>query len=77
MELTPVKKISDSNKDLCMQCGNCKRCPYLAISYAKDGFPVTDPEKCVGCSICSQKCFAGAITMRTRTKKELAALKEC
>lgn len=77
MELTPVKKISDSNKDLCMQCGNCKRCPYLAISYGKDGFPVTDPEKCVGCSICSQKCFAGAISMRTRTKKELAALKEC
>ncbi len=77
MDLTPVKKISQSDKDLCMQCGNCKRCPYLAITYDKDGFPVTDPEKCVGCSICAQKCFAGAITMRTRTKKELAALKEC
>lgn len=77
MELTPVKKISESNHELCMQCGNCKRCPYLAISYDKKGFPVTDPEKCVGCSICSQKCFTGAISMRARTKKELAALKEC
>ncbi len=77
MELSPVKKISQADKDLCVQCGNCKRCPYLAISFDKNGFPVTDPEKCVGCSICSQKCFTGAITMRERTKKELAALKEC
>jgi NAD-dependent dihydropyrimidine dehydrogenase PreA subunit len=42
----------------------------------KDGRPVTDPSLCIGCSICSKKCFTGAIYMRERTKKELAQLKE-
>ena len=76
MELTPVKKISCSDHDLCMQCGNCLRCPYLAISMDKKGYPTTDASRCIGCSICSQKCFSGAISMKTRTKKELAMLKE-
>ncbi|HNW93838.1 MAG TPA: 4Fe-4S binding protein, partial [bacterium] len=76
MELTPVKQISESNHDLCLSCGNCTRCPYLAISLNKDGKPVTDPAKCIGCSICSQKCFTGAISMRPRTKRELAQLRE-
>jgi len=35
-----------------------------------------DPSHCVGCSLCAQKCFAGAISMRNRTPQELAALKE-
>jgi Pyruvate/2-oxoacid:ferredoxin oxidoreductase delta subunit len=38
--------------------------------------PETDPARCVGCSICAQKCFSGALSMRERTKKELAALQE-
>ncbi|HNY10323.1 MAG TPA: FAD-dependent oxidoreductase [Candidatus Wallbacteria bacterium] len=76
MSLTPTKKISCSDHDTCLKCGNCTRCPYMAITQDKDGYPVTDPEKCIGCSICSQKCFSGAITMRDRTKKELAMLKE-
>ena len=35
-----------------------------------------DPERCVGCSICVQKCISGALFMRDRTPQELAALRE-
>lgn len=76
MELTPVKRISAVHPELCTHCGNCTRCPYLAISLNADGIPETDASKCVGCSLCAQKCFAGALYMRDRTKVELAALKE-
>ena len=76
MDLTPVKKLSEANQELCQQCGNCTRCPYLAISLNDDNYPVTDPERCIGCSICSKKCFSGAIIMRERTPEEAAALKE-
>ncbi|HAX61564.1 MAG TPA: dihydropyrimidine dehydrogenase [Elusimicrobia bacterium] len=76
MELTPVKKISTCDTDLCLICGNCSRCPYQAISLDKDRHPVTDAEKCIGCSNCVQKCFSGALSMRERTPEETAALKE-
>jgi dihydropyrimidine dehydrogenase (NAD+) subunit PreA len=76
MELTPVKQISDVNRDLCQHCGNCTRCPYLAIELDKKLTPVTDPSKCIGCSICTQKCFSGALFMRDRTKEEAAMLCE-
>jgi len=76
MALSPVKKISAAERELCVQCGNCHRCPYLAISPDGEGYPVTDPARCVGCSICSLKCFAHAIQMRVRTPEELASLKE-
>ncbi len=76
MDLSPVKKVSQPIRDLCLQCGNCTRCPYLAISMDADGFPVTDPSRCVGCGICALKCFASAIEMRERTPEEAAALKE-
>lgn len=76
MELTATKKISAVNAELCRHCGNCARCPYLAVSLDKDLVPVTDASKCIGCSICVQKCFSGALYMRDRTKKELMALCE-
>ena len=31
MAFSPVKKLSEANDDLCVSCGNCARCPYLAI----------------------------------------------
>ncbi len=43
MALTPIKKISDANQDYCVSCGNCARCPYLAITLDEKGFPHTDP----------------------------------
>jgi heterodisulfide reductase subunit A-like polyferredoxin len=76
MALTPVKKISDANLDLCVSCGNCARCPYLAIALDEKGFPHTDPALCIGCSICAKKCFTGAIVMRTRSAEEFAMLIE-
>ncbi|MFZ5909610.1 MAG: FAD-dependent oxidoreductase, partial [Chloroflexota bacterium] len=76
MALSPVKKISTFDYDLCVSCGNCARCPYLAIQLDEKGLPHTDPAKCIGCSICAQKCYTGAITMRTRSAEELAVLVE-
>jgi dihydropyrimidine dehydrogenase (NAD+) subunit PreT len=76
MALSPLKKISDFDYALCVSCGNCARCPYLAIALDDRRLPLTDPAKCIGCSICAQKCFVGAIQMRVRLPDELAALKE-
>ena len=76
MALTPTKKISQADPELCLRCGNCTRCPYLAINYDDSGDLFTDPSRCVGCSICSKKCFSQAITMRPRTAEEAAALRE-
>ena len=76
MDLTPEKMISTSDRDLCLQCGNCTRCPYLAVSLDEEGYPVTDPERCIGCSLCTLKCFSGALSMRERTPEEAEALRE-
>jgi len=76
MALSAVKKISAVNTDLCLSCGNCTRCPYMAIELDEDTRPMTDPERCIGCSLCAQKCFASALYMRDRTPEEAAALKE-
>jgi len=74
MALTPVKKISDASPLFCVSCGNCARCPYLAITLDEKGLPHTDPARCIGCSICAKKCFTGAISMRVRSTEELSVL---
>jgi NADPH-dependent glutamate synthase beta subunit-like oxidoreductase/dihydroorotate dehydrogenase/Pyruvate/2-oxoacid:ferredoxin oxidoreductase delta subunit len=76
MDLSADKKISDVDRDLCQHCGNCTRCPYLAIELDEEKVPKTDAAKCIGCSICVQKCFSGALFMRERTKKEKSLLSE-
>ncbi len=76
MALTPVKKISQVDPELCQHCGNCSRCPYLAIELDAEKIPHTDPARCIGCSICVQKCFAGALHMRARSAEEAALLQE-
>ena len=76
MALTPVKKISEARPELCVSCGNCARCPYLAITLDEQGIPHTDPSHCIGCSICAKKCFTGAIFMRSRSAEELTVLRE-
>lgn len=63
MDLPPKTKISTLTRDLCVHCGNCTRCPYLAISLDEDLYPVIDKDKCVGCSLCTKLCFAGALYM--------------
>lgn len=76
MELSAVKKISSVTPELCQHCGNCTRCPYLAISLSADKVPVIDAAKCIGCSLCTKKCFARALYMRERTLIEQNALHE-
>ncbi len=73
MALSPDKQVSDCNRDLCVQCGNCTRCPYLAISLDKDTYPTTDAERCIGCGLCTLQCFAGALSLRDRTAQEKQA----
>ena len=72
MELSAPKKLPEVDAELCEHCGNCTRCPYLAIILNREKVPVFDPAFCMGCSLCAQKCFAGAISMRPRTARELA-----
>ncbi len=74
--LSTAKKVPQVARELCEHCGNCARCPYQAITLDARGVPVFDPARCVGCSLCAQKCFAGAISMRQRSARELAALQE-
>jgi dihydropyrimidine dehydrogenase (NAD+) subunit PreA len=74
--LSATKKLADVIRELCEHCGNCTRCPYLAITLDGREVPVFDPAHCIGCSLCAQKCFAGAIFMRERTEGELAAMHE-
>ena len=74
--LSATKKLPQVTAALCQHCGNCARCPYQAIELNSRGVPVFDPSHCVGCSLCAQKCFAGAISMRDRSPQELTALNE-
>jgi dihydropyrimidine dehydrogenase (NAD+) subunit PreT len=75
MTLSATKKLPQVVAELCEHCGNCTRCPYQAIMLNGRKVPVFDPALCIGCSLCAQKCFAGAISMRPRTAGELAALR--
>ncbi|KAL0238780.1 hypothetical protein PCE1_004472 [Barthelona sp. PCE] len=71
MDLTGVKRISLVNNDECINCGNCTRCPYLAIVRNKQRMLVTNEDKCIGCGICAKLyCPADAITMIDRVEKE-------
>jgi dihydropyrimidine dehydrogenase (NAD+) subunit PreT len=74
MALSATKKLPQVVAELCEHCGNCTRCPYQAITLNGRKVPLFDPALCIGCSLCAQKCFAGAISMRPRTARELAAL---
>ncbi|HOH97507.1 MAG TPA: FAD-dependent oxidoreductase [Candidatus Cloacimonadota bacterium] len=66
MDIPPKHKHSALIKDLCVQCGNCTRCPYLAISQDDEGYPQIDKDKCMGCSLCVQLCWTNALEMVER-----------
>lgn len=74
--LPSAKPVSDVDPALCLHCGNCTRCPYLAIALDEELVPRTDPGRCIGCSLCAQRCPSGALRMRARTALEAAALQE-
>ncbi len=69
-DLPSDKKIPRLVEQLCRHCGNCARCGYFAIKLNDKKLPEVDASKCVGCSICVQKCFAGALYMDERTSRE-------
>lgn len=75
-ELTATKQVPELMPGLCEHCGNCSRCPYLAISMDRRALPLIDAARCIGCSLCVQNCFAGALQMRDRTPSELATMLE-
>jgi dihydropyrimidine dehydrogenase (NAD+) subunit PreA len=75
-ELPATKQISAVDAELCVHCGNCTRCPYLAITLDAENQPETDPARCIGCSFCTLMCFTGALSMRERTPAEAEALVE-
>ena len=76
MDLTPIKQISTVDEDLCVHCGNCTRCPYLALTLNDKKVPETDAELCIGCGMCGFLCPAGALSLRDRDEEETKALKE-
>lgn len=76
MELSPVKQISSVDEELCVHCGNCTRCPYLAIELNDQLIPEIAPELCIGCGMCTLLCPACALSLRDRTEEEAKALKE-
>ncbi|MCX6559166.1 MAG: FAD-dependent oxidoreductase [Candidatus Aminicenantes bacterium] len=75
-DLTAEKRISTVDRRLCVHCGNCSRCPYQAIELDRRKVPKTDPARCIGCSLCVQRCFAGALSMRERSQAERKILRE-
>jgi NADPH-dependent glutamate synthase beta subunit-like oxidoreductase/dihydroorotate dehydrogenase/Pyruvate/2-oxoacid:ferredoxin oxidoreductase delta subunit len=75
-DLSAKKRISTVERRLCVHCGNCCRCPYQAIELDRRKIPHTDPARCIGCSLCAQRCFAGALSMRERSEAERAVLRE-
>ena len=50
----------------CTGCGNCSRCPHLAIALDARGMPTVDRDRCVGCAFCLQLCLGGSLSMRKR-----------
>ena len=74
--LSATKRIPAVAAALCEHCGNCTRCPYQAVALNGRGVPEFDAALCIGCSLCAQKCFAGALTMRARSTGETALLGE-
>ena len=73
VELPAIKEVSTVDAERCVHCGNCTRCPYLAITLNAEKVPETDPARCIGCSFCTLMCFTGALSMRERTSAEAAA----
>ena len=71
MDLSHEKKIPFVDKNACISCGNCTRCPYNAIEMdIEDMVPKINPALCVGCSMCVLKCPSKALFMRKRTDQE-------
>lgn len=69
------KKFAESNRDICVGCGACrKKCPQGAIVIFKGCFAVINPNYCIGCGKCTKACPADCITLRERGEEHEKAL---
>jgi NADPH-dependent glutamate synthase beta subunit-like oxidoreductase/Pyruvate/2-oxoacid:ferredoxin oxidoreductase delta subunit len=63
----PVRRVACVlDARLCTSCGNCTRCPQLAIALDARGSPTIDSARCTGCALCVERCFPGALRMEPR-----------
>lgn len=66
LELSSEKRYPLLDEALCQSCGQCTHCGYQALKLVeKNGrrLPELNRTACVGCSLCAQMCFAGALKM--------------
>ena len=56
----------------CLGLGDCVRsCNFDAIKIGRDGFPVVDDIRCVGCGACEKACPKNILTVRTMSERLL------
>lgn len=65
-KLSETKQIPAVDRSRCARCGNCTSCHAQAVCLDADGYPTFDPERCLGCTFCTQICFTGALHMKDR-----------
>jgi len=58
------KAVCEVDLATCTGCGNCSRCPQLAIALDARGMPTVDRERCTGCALCVELCLAGSLSLR-------------
>ena len=60
----PVKKAAPA----AASAKTAEETPACAVAPREDGKPVSDPSKCVYCTLCARKCPAGALTVDRAAK---------
>ncbi len=56
----------------CLGHGDCvQACLFDALKIGKDGFPVVDEEKCVGCGACERICPKGVLEVKSLSERLL------